>query len=78
MRVRTGRFVELRSRGEPGPAQAVKVADGKGRVEEECGVVPPASSVDCHLCGADVRESTPSKFPVDDASPFPMLEVDGS
>ena len=34
MRVRTGRFEELRLRGQPGDAQLVEVTDGEGNVDE--------------------------------------------
>src|SRR5690606_21950836 len=77
MRVRTGRFEELRSRGEPGDPQLVEVADGKGHVDEHPGVSPPAPAIGRHPPGSCFRETSAAQFPVDGSTPFPVLEVDG-
>jgi hypothetical protein len=57
MRVRTGRFEELRLRGQPGDAQAVEVADREGYVDEHARVLPPSAGVAGDLRSAAFGEA---------------------
>jgi hypothetical protein len=78
MRVRTGRFKELRSRGKSGKAQLVEVADGEGNVNELRRVPPPAAAVGGHSRGAAHRESPGAQFVKDGCAPTPLFQVDGT
>src|SRR5688572_8405561 len=78
MRVRTGRFVELRSRGQPRHAEAVEVADGEGQVDELGRVSPPAAAVAGHYRGVAFGQSPGAQLAVDGRAPAPLFEVDGS
>src|SRR5688572_33112804 len=78
MRVRTGRFEELRLRRQPGDAQPVEVADREGDVDEKGGVSPPATGIHRDLCGAAFRKASGAELAVDRRSPLPLLEMHGS
>jgi hypothetical protein len=64
MRIRTGRFEELRSRGQPGHSKLVEVAATPAVVR--------------HYRGFAFRETPSAQLPVDGASSLPLFEVDGS
>jgi hypothetical protein len=57
VRVRTGRFGELRLRGEPGQTKLVEVADGDGHMDEHPRVSPPTPAVAGDLGGAALGET---------------------
>jgi len=78
MRVRTGRFEELRSRGKSGQAQSVEVANGKRDIDEFGRVFPPAPAVGRHLRCLQFRKASGPKFAKDGRTSFSLLEVDSS
>ena len=51
MRVRTGRFEELRSWGQPGHAQLAEQRVRERDVDRHRGVVPPAPAIGRHTLG---------------------------
>src|SRR5689334_6644166 len=78
MRVRTRRFVELRSRGQPRYAEAVEVANGESHVDELRRVHPPAAAVVSHDCGSALGETPRAKLAIDGRATPPLFEVNGS
>lgn len=78
MRVRTGRFVELRSRGQPRHAEVVEVADGEGEVNELCRVSPPTAAAVRNRRGFTLGQSPGAQLAIDGCASFPLFEVDGS
>ena len=76
MRVRTGRFEELRS-GETGFSQLVRPSQGQDGVEKHAAVAPPAAPACRPLSCRFGLGSQRQQLPVDGLAAFPLLELDG-
>ena len=75
MRVRTGRFDGLRSRGEPGHPQFVEELVRQRDVEIQRGVMPPPSAVACNLAGGVVAHPASTQLAIDGRASLPVLEL---
>jgi hypothetical protein len=77
MRVRTGRFVKLRSCAQPWEAERVEVGDGQHGIQALGRGSPPSAGVGRRLDGHEDRRSACSKFAEDRRASFPLLQLDG-
>src|SRR5512139_2476219 len=75
MRVRTGRFGELRSRGEPRQAEVVEELVRQRDVDRLRRVSPPASTVRCDSSGRVVAHPARSELAIDGRPTLPMFEL---
>src|SRR5262245_43294583 len=75
MRVRTGRFDGLRSRGDPGHPQFVEEFVRQRHVEVHRRVVPPPSAVACNLPGSVIPHTASTQLAIDSRTPLPVLEL---
>src|SRR5262245_7396155 len=75
MRVRTGRFDGLRSRGEPGHPQFVEEAVRQRDVEVQRRVMPPPSAVACNPTGGVITHPASTKLAINGRTSLPMLEL---
>src|ERR1700733_1217341 len=72
---RTGRFEKLWLRGQSGDPKLVEVASGQSAIEQELGVVPPATAVGRHGTGIRRRHTACVQLTVDHSAMPPLLQM---
>src|SRR5690606_15677484 len=75
MRVRTGRFGELRSRGQPRDAQLIEVTDRQGAIKQPAGVIPPPPSIAGDLGCMIFGDSASAQLAIEHSTTLPLLQM---